>query len=179
MDKPVELIPLLCVNCQTAVPAEPDERAWVCGQCGQGLLLDEEHGLVPLEVHYIAGISPEDKGKPFWVARGSVKLSRETFDRSGEAEAAQRYWGEARRFFVPAYTCPMEELLPLGRRYLSNPPVLQEGEAVSFEPVTLSINDMQALAEFIVLALEAERRDQLKRVEINLQLEQPTLWILP
>lgn len=180
MDKLVGLVPLQCVNCQTPVPAEPDERAWVCTNCGQGLQLDEESGLLPLEVQYAASISPDSKGgRPFWVAEGRVELSRETYDRSGEMEAAQRYWVERRRFFVPAYTCPMNKLLNLGRYYLANPPQLEAGDAVSFEPVTLSLKDVQTLAEFIVLAVEAKRKDQLKRVEINLQLDQPSLWILP
>lgn len=179
MDKLVGLVPLLCVNCQTPVPAEPDERAWVCGQCGQGLLLDEERGLLPLDVHYAASIPPDGKGKPFWVAEGRVGLERETFDRSTEGEAAQREWGDARRFFVPAYSCPMHKLLNQGMYYLAFPPQMEAGEAVSFEPVTLSLKDVQALVEFIVLAVEAKRKDQLKRVEINLQLDPPELWILP
>jgi hypothetical protein len=108
-----------------------------------------------------------------------VELSRETFDRSREMEVAQRYWGKRRRFFVPAYTCPMDKLLNLGMYYLANPPQLEAGETVSFEPVTLSLKDVQTLAEFIVLAVEAKRKDQLKRVEINLRLDQPSLWILP
>ena len=37
--KPVELVPLLCVRCQAPVPARPGEVAWVCEQCGQGLVL--------------------------------------------------------------------------------------------------------------------------------------------
>lgn len=179
MDKLVGLVPLKCVNCQTPVPAEPDERAWVCTNCGQGLLLDEGSGLLPLEVQYAANIRPDSKGRPFWVAEGRVELSRETFDRSGEMEAAQQYWGEARRFFVPAYTCPMNKLLNLGGYYLASPPQLEVGKAVSFEPVTLSLKDVQTLAEFIVLAVEAKRKDKLKRVEINLKLDQPSLWILP
>ena len=179
MDKLVGLAPLLCVNCQTPVPAEPDERAWVCSQCEQGLLLDEVSGLQPLDVHYAADIPSGSKGRPFWVAEGRVELSRETFDRSGEMEAAQREWGEARRFFVPAYTCPMSKLLSQGMYYLANPPQMEAGEAVSFEPVTLSLKDVRTLAEFIILAVEAKRKDQLKWVEINPQLDQPTLWILP
>lgn len=177
MDELVGLVPLQCVKCQTPVPAEPDERAWVCSNCGQGLRLDEASGLLPLEVHYAASIRPGSIGSPFWVAEGRVQLNRETYDRSDEMEAAQRYWGERRRFFVPAYTCPMKKLLNLGRHYLFSPPKLEAGEAVPFEPVTLSLKDVQTLAEFIVLAVEAKRKDQLKRVEINLQLDQPSLWI--
>lgn len=179
MEKPVELVPLRCVKCQAPVPAGVDEVAWACAQCGQGLLLDEERGLVALDVHYAGGIPPHAKGRPFWVASGRVELLREAYTRSAEMEAAQRYWGEARRFFVPAYTCPMETVLTLGNQYIVSPPAMEPGTAAPFEAVTLALEDMRALAEFIVLAVEAGRSDRLKRVEIDLELEEPALWILP
>jgi hypothetical protein len=179
VDKPVELVPLRCLKCQTPIPANANEIAWVCVQCAQGLLLDEESGLVALDVHYASAIPPEAKGKPYWVATGKVELIREAYTSSTEMEASQRYWGEGRRFFVPAYSCPMETVLNQGIQYLDNPPLLEPGETVPFEAVTLALKDMQPLAEFIVLAIEAGRSDQLKRVEISLELETPALWILP
>jgi hypothetical protein len=179
LDRPVELVMLRCVNCQTPVPAGVGETAWVCTQCGQGLLLDEESGLVALDVYYASGIPSNAKGKPFWVASGNVDLVREAYNRSNEMEAAQRYWGEARRFFIPAYNCPMETVINLGIQYLTNPPSLEPGAATPFEAVTLALKDMRALAEFIILAIEARRSDQLKKLEINLDLGKPSLWILP
>ena len=38
------LVALQCTRCSTPVPAEPDEVAWICLNCGQGLLLDEVEG---------------------------------------------------------------------------------------------------------------------------------------
>ena len=75
MTAPVTLIPLRCLRCETSVPAQPEEVAWRCSQCGQGLLLDESKGLVPLEIHYSADIPPNGVGKPFWVAEGQVTVS--------------------------------------------------------------------------------------------------------
>ena len=57
MDQPVSLVPLVCPQCATPVPAGTEERAWVCAQCGKGLVLDEEQGLAPLTVHYSAQIA--------------------------------------------------------------------------------------------------------------------------
>jgi len=103
MQAPVELVPLRCLRCDTPVPAEPDEVAWLCAQCGQGLLLDEAKGLAALEIQTAAGIPPGALGRPFWVASGQVRLQRETHEgfigrRTGQAE---RFWAEPRRFFVP------------------------------------------------------------------------------
>ncbi len=150
MVRPVELIPLVCLKCDTPVPAQPDEVAWVCTRCGQGLLLNEsdDRGLSPLVVQYAAGLDPARPGKPFWVAEGSVQLQRSTY-------------------------------AALGPRLVLNPPALQAGPLAPFEPVTVSPEDLPALAEFIVLAIEAGRSDMLKQVQIQVRLSEPVLWVLP
>jgi hypothetical protein len=180
MDRTVELVPLLCVKCSTPVPAEPDEVAWVCAQCGQGLLLDEDKGLVPLEVHYSAGIAPNALGKPFWVAEGRVNLYRKAYDSSDkEAEQSSRFWSQPRQFFVPAFSSPLGSLLVVAVDYLIQPPDLKPGDVARFEPVTLHQEDVRSAAEFIVVAVEAQRKDKVKQVDFNLQLSLPVLWVLP
>ncbi len=178
MDKPVELIPLLCIRCSTPLPAGVDEAAWVCAQCGQGLYLDESAGLAALDVHYAPGINPAKPGRPFWVCEGQVNLRRETYSGNEDIEA-QQFWGQRRRFMIPAFTCPQGTLLELGSQMLANPPDLQEGPAAPFLPVTFNARDTKPLAEFIVMAVEAARRDMLKEVQFSLQLSEPVLWVLP
>jgi hypothetical protein len=177
----VELVPLRCLRCDTPVPAEPDEIAWACGQCGQGLLLDETQGLVPLAIHSASGIPAGAAGRPFWVVSGRVALERETYgsllgNKTGEAE---RFWEAPRRFIIPAYRCSLDELLATGGQLLLQPPAIAPGPAAPFAPAILPPADLRALAEFIVLALEAGRRDQLKKVGLSIQLGEPELWILP
>lgn len=178
MDRPVELIPLVCSKCNRPVPAEPGQVAWACEQCGQGLLLDESKGLVPLEICYAAGINPNTKGKPFWVAEGRVTLHREMYAGNSEREA-QAFWSQPRRFFVPAYVTQLNSLVEAGVSLLYKQPDLQPGPAAAFEPVVLQVEDIQPAAEFIVMAVEAGRKDKLKEVNFNLQLSAPVLWILP
>jgi hypothetical protein len=62
---------------------------------------------------------------------------------------------------------------------LLTPPALQPGSAARFQPVTLSPGDIQALAEFIVVAIEAERSDMLKQIVVSVKMSEPVLWILP
>jgi hypothetical protein len=180
VDKAIELVPLVCVRCSTPVPAELDEVAWVCAQCGQGLLL-EETGLQALEVHYMAGIPANSKGKPYWVTQGQVSsLQREKYGSGGkEAQEAEAFWGQPRRFFVPAYSATLENLLAQATQLLLQPPALQEGPASPFEAVTLAVEDVRPAAEFIVMAIEAGRKDKLKKMNFSLQLSSPVLWILP
>jgi len=174
----VELIPLRCLRCETPVPAQPEEVAWRCSQCGQGLLLDESKGLVPLEIHYAAGIQPNGIGKPFWVVVGQVTVVRDTY--SGDKSAdAQRFWGDGRRFILPAFAGTLETLLSFSMQYLQQPPVLQPGPDARFEPVTLSPGDLAAAAEYLVMTIEAGRKDSLKVVSVGVSLSAPALWILP
>ena len=178
MDRPVELVPLVCLQCARPVPAEVDEIAWACEQCGLGLYLDVDQGLERLAVNYTAGIPAGELGQPYWVASGRVQLQRQTF--SGDQDRqAEHFWGEPRRFCVPAFQCSLEALLSLGIQMLQNSPSLQPGPPARFQPVTLAKADLRAAVEFIVMALEAGRKDKLKEVRIDLQLEAPELWILP
>jgi len=180
VDRPVELIPLVCPKCGLPVPAEADEVAWVCSQCGQCMLLDEEKGLLPLKVDYSAHIAAGISGRPFWTAQGQVTLKRESYGSSGkENSQAQEFWSQPRTFFIPAYSCTLEALLAAGVSAMQQPPLLEAGPAVAFEPVTLSPQNAAAAADFIVMAIEAGRQDKLKRVEFTLSLSPLSLWILP
>jgi hypothetical protein len=152
--------------------------AWVCAQCGQAMQLDEEKGLQQLELRYSSAIAPGAAGKPFWVCEGRVSMRRETYS-GKETSEAERFWSQPRRFFVPASSLSLENVLQLGVALLLQPPALASGPAARFEPVTLSGRDILPTAEFIVMAVEANRKDKLKKLEFNLQLSAPVMWVLP
>lgn len=180
MTQPIELVPLRCLRCETPVPAQEEEVAWVCEQCDQGLLLDEEQGLTALDVKYTAGVSPGTKGKPYWVVNGQVSLEREAYGTWGKKNReAERFWGEPKRFFVPAFNIPLDTLLKFGTNLLLHPPDLIEDTKVPFESVIMAPEDLPSYVEFIVLAIEAGRKDQVKTIRISLKLEKPVLWVLP
>ncbi len=202
MDRPVELTPLLCLNCSLPIPAAAEEVAWVCAQCGQGQRLAEQTpggrpasetggseaedlqtgaapgALVPLEVRYSDAVPPQGGGRPFWVAEGRVQLQRRTYGSSRSGEA-QDYWSLPRRFFIPAYDCDPAEALQECLKRLAQPEELQPGPPAAFLPVTLPVEDLRALAEFVVMAVEARRRDRLREVDLEVDLSPPVLWVLP
>jgi hypothetical protein len=176
--KPVELIPLQCIKCEYPIPAETDEVAWACEQCTQGILLSTENELEPIEIHYAAGLVEGKQGKPFWVTEGRVSLRRETH-KGNETQAMEAFWAQPRRFFIPAWQLPMEQMVQTGTRLVLNTPALEAGSPAPFLPVTTSQTDIQPLVEFIILSIEAERKDYLKALHIKLELSTPQLWILP
>lgn len=177
MAEAIALVPLICPQCRTPLPAQTDEIAWRCEQCGHGWQLGDDD-LRPLALHFAAGLAPNKPGRPFWVAEGRVSVQRETYSGNQSAQA-QESWSRPQRFFVPAFACPLETLVNVGAQYLRQPPALQPGEPAPFQPVTLAASDVQAMTEFVVVGLEAERKDQLKSVRVNVQLGTPELWVLP
>jgi len=178
---PVTLIPLRCLRCETPIPANPEEVAWSCGQCRQGLLLDPSAGLVPLEIHYSAALKPDQTGKPYWVTMGKVHLSRETYAGSSAKiqQEVEAFWRDERMFVIPAFSTTLEALQSAAVNYLRQPPNLSEGPPGRFEPVTLSPDDLNAMAQFVVLAVEADRKDRLKSLDVRVELQPPVLWIFP
>jgi len=178
MEIPVALIPLNCIRCSAILPAEIEEVAWVCERCEQGQQLGED-GLIPLEIHYAPGITPPQKGRPFWVCEGRVTLKRVAYSGGKKDQEAQQFWGQPRRFLIPAFSYPLEEFSRAGVEWLQNPRPLQAGPRVQFEPVTLAAADLHPWAEFLVAALEAGRKDKVKTIDFTLELDEPQLWILP
>lgn len=178
MSQGVELVPLQCVRCSTPVRAAPDEVAWVCANCSQGLLLDGESGLRALQVKYAA--AAQQAGliwRPFWVTEGRVTFqARQTY---GHDRGPDEAWSAPQTFILPAFECSFEEAGAWGMGFLRQPPRLVEGPAGVLEGVTVDPQAARALAEFVVLTVEAERRDQLRSVAFGLDLEPPVLWAMP
>ncbi len=176
----IELIALKCLRCETPIPAAPDEIAWVCQRCGQGLLLDEVKGVSSQAFNFAAGIPQGKVGNPFWVVGGNLRLNRQTYGAFGKKdEEAAEFWAAPRRFFIPAFTCDLETTVNLGTALLRNPPRLAPGTPVPFLPVTVQPQDIFPLAEFIVVAIEAERKDSLREISFTLELRAAELWVLP
>jgi hypothetical protein len=171
------LIALECVRCQTPVPAEPDEVAWVCRTCGQGLLLDEARGLTPVTVHAATGPAQGASWRPFWVVSARVRFQRrESYGRDSAPEAR---WSQPVQFVLPAFTCGVEQAVAIGVKFLRQPPHLEEGAAQPLQGATVLPQQLAALARFVVLTVEAERGDKLEAVEFTVDLDSPDVWCLP
>ncbi len=179
MDGMIGLEPLVCPNCKASLPSYPDEVAWRCEGCGQAWYLEDRHDRLESAALYFSDrLDPRVHGRPFWVATGQVTFQRETFS-GDQSRQAQEFWGQPRRFFLPAFTCSLDTMLTLGRDLLTRPPELRPGPPAPFTTVTIMPRDLRALAEFIVVSFEAERKDQLSRLEVSVQLQLPELWVLP
>ncbi len=183
---PIRLVPLTCVKCQAPIPANLDEIAWVCAQCGQGNLVDpapvpgpNESATRALDVFFSSAIKPGKMGRPFWVSRCQVALtSRQTYQ-GDESRAAREFWGAPRLFYVAAWETSLDETINLGIDMLRSPQGLTPGSPMPFLPVVTPPGDVRSLVEFMIVSIEANRRDALKSITYDLKLEPLQLWILP
>ena len=183
MSDAVSLIPMFCIRCQSPLPAQPEELVWVCANCGQGQILTDG-GLKAQAIRYTNGIPAGQPGKPVWVAQGTATLRREIYGTSlfggNQQDDMATFWAAPRWFFIPAYELPLEQALEVGAQMLRQPPPLQEiSGPLPFFPITVSPEDARSLAEFIVMAIEAGRSDKLKKLDMQLDLAAPELWIFP
>ena len=99
---------------------------------------------------------------------------------SARSEAWIALWQRPVRFYVPAYTCPLEHLEKLGAELTRNQTIFPTGPALgAIKGVTLLPADAAAAAEFIVLTIEAERKDKIKVVNFTLNFGPADLWMVP
>jgi hypothetical protein len=159
------------------VPAEPDEVAWVCANCGQGLLLDEEAGLKAITVHSAAHPGGEATRRPYWVALGRVRFTRR--ESYGRDAAPNERWGRPVQFVLPAFAATVEQAVGAGVTLLERPPELVEGEAQLLRGAAVLPDEIEPLARFVVLSIEAARDDKLEAIEFIIDLGPPELWLLP
>ena len=178
MSQPVELIPMMCINCKNPLTVGIDEVAWVCETCGHGQILSDEEGLKPLTVYFDARIPQGGIGKPFWVVQGQASLQRSTYS-GDQTYDMLNFWSQPHLFFVPAFDLPLEQIVAMGAQFLRQPPEVKQGSATKFMPVTLLPEDVRPLAEFILIGIEADRKDMIKELHFDLKLSQPALWVLP
>ncbi len=178
MRKSVSLIPLQCPICETSIAAGTREHAWKCSQCGQGIQLSAERTLKEIIITYQQAALDNVIGYPYWVIEVDVRLERETLQGNRNEEMNQ-FWQNPRKFFIPAFEMDLTDRLQRAVTLLKSPPLLISVESYDFRPVVMATQDLKAYVEFIVLQVEAERRDDLKHLAFDLQLSEAQLWVLP
>ena len=176
MSTSVELVLLKCPQCSTPVPAEEDEVAWVCQTCGLGLQLTAG-GLAPLSVRWSARRVPKAQWLPFWVLTGTARFTvRESY--GGQAKQ-NPLWEAPRRFYVPAYPAGLHEIEVLGSELTRAQVPLEPGPpAGPLQHCTLLPEDARGAAEFIVMTIEADRKDTVRNMSFTLDVGGAELWLL-
>lgn len=178
MSQSISLIPMYCPKCGFPIKAQVEEIAWVCSQCLEGVLLNNENQLILTKIQFQQSGFDVSEGFPYWVTTIKVSLNRETL-RGNLSDEMLQFWQNPRTVFIPAFGMELEEMLKRAEALIKNPPILFTGPVIAFKPVVLSPFDLKAYIEFLVMQIEAGRQDDLKQLTFELQLDEPVLWIFP
>lgn len=181
----MKLVALRCPNCSSPLLVGNDDVVVACNNCPTMAAISP-NGAVKMAISFVAARSEhltEKEWVPFWVFNGRVNIKQRTLQGSRSDEAdTERLWGVPRSLYVPAWELSMEVAQNVGSQMIQQQPKLQQverPEGAQFISAVVTPDDARKLLEFIVLAIEARRKDQLKRLEFDLEVDEPQLMALP
>ncbi len=181
----MKLLPLRCPECTHSLKPENDHIVVGCEFCHTAIQIGDE-GITPVPVRYAR---PRRGTKvtqwlPFWVYHGRVQVSKRLVasGRRLSQEEMERLWEEPRHFYVPAWELPLRTVQATGSEMIQRQPaylaIAQPADG-HLTPVTLTTEDALKMLDLIILAIEAQRRDMLERLEYHLEVGEAVLWALP
>ena len=181
----MKLLALKCPVCaQRLTPKSNQVLVMECGQCDTAVSINTDTGVSQTNVQYAQAKENTEAWLPLWVCDARVNItSRQTRKRDGRSEqASHELWGRPRQLCVPAWTLDMQTARQLGTQLIENQPQLQVTEkqkgAIMAEMVVHQ-EDALKLIEFIVLSIEAERKDWLTDLKFEVETRATNLWVVP
>jgi hypothetical protein len=182
----MKLLALRCPQCNEQLVPTDDEAVIVgCRQCFTAVSLHQT-GLHPLPLQYA---TPAKQAPlvwlPMWVFHGLVRITDRTSQGGarGEDKKAAEFWQSERRLYVPAWRTPPGAVRELGSQLIQAQPQFQP---LSTHPDKAAIQDVifdQAAAlkllDFIIISMEAQRKDMLQKVSFEIRTRQVDLWAVP
>lgn len=182
----MKLLALKCPVCaQRLTPKSKNVLVMGCANCETAVSIDPNKGVQETTLQFATPKSPEvDTWLPLWVFDAQVNItSRRTRKKHGRSEkASQELWGQPRRLYVPAWTMNMKTARQLGTKLVENQPQLQPTEKPSganLSEMLVAEEDALKLVEFIVMSIEAERKDWLTNLQFDIQTRTTNLWAIP
>jgi hypothetical protein len=182
----MKLIPLRCPNCNEPLKPDNDTVVFGCTNCHTPVHISPDG---PKKVAIRYAIWSKDKSNtqiwvPFWVFEGQVQILRRDTQGGSRSSSkdSKKMWGVPRRLYVPAWDLSLHTAQEVGSKMTQRQPAMQFIEPpADRELVSASVTQADALnlLEFIVLAIEARRRDWLKDLKFKLNVGEPELWGLP
>ena len=182
----MKLLALKCPVCgQRLAPQNKNALVMGCANCETAVSIDPDKGVQETTLQFATPKTPEvETWLPMWVFDAKVNItSRRARKRHGRSEkASQELWGVPRRLYVPAWTMNMQTARQLGTKLVENQPQFQSAEKPSVAKLSemlVAKEDALKLVEFIVLSIEAERKDWLTNLQFDIQPRSTDLWAIP
>jgi hypothetical protein len=179
----MKLIALYCPQCAQPLAVNNDDVLLRCAQCQAAVYIDD-NGARPAKVYFVSGRADERHWLPFWVFSGAVKMTQRVSQGGGGSanKEAEQLWGAPRRLYVPAWELGMQAAQEIGARLIQQQPAFEfttPAAETTLTPATVAPADAKKMLEFIVLAIEARRKDWLRELTFHLEVGEPDLWALP
>ncbi len=182
------LVPLACPKCGDAIDAETADVVYYCAACRNGYRY--VGGQAPLQAVDVAFVAVPGKvvecHLPFWLLPASFRiLARST---SGGSDLLRSFFGGAEpapgaasegAFVIPAFDLPLGSLVALAQRYTQALPALGERLGERLRGGRLTVEDAQKLAEYVLIAAEAQKPDTLTGLRYELHFGPPRLLGVP
>lgn len=179
----MKLLLLRCPQCNHALAPGQNDQVIQCPNCRSAVAINEG-GLSIMPAQFVRpAVETPPVWLPFWVYMGKVTiLERKTQGGRSSEKAAQEFWAQPRRVYIPAWACELIEARELVEELLEKQPVMEAvapPEGASFEPVVVTPDDARKLLELVIVTIEAQRADYLETFDFDLRLDSESLWLLP
>jgi len=181
----MQLLALKCPTCGQNLKPQSNETVVVsCGKCKTAVSLHQS-SIRAINVQYAAPSSNDvEVWLPMWVFKGKVNIKRRESQGSskGADNDAAKLWGSANRLFAPAWQEPIREARETGSKFTVKQPqleVIEPTDDMLMQEATITPEDGLKLLDFIVLSLEADRKDWLEDLQFEIQTSGHELWAIP
>ena len=181
----MQLVALKCPTCGQNLKPQRNEAVVVsCGNCKTAVSLHQS-GLKAIDVKYAAPSSANvETWLPLWAYTGKVNIKRRESQGSskGADKDAAQLWGSAQRLYAPAWAEPIPQARQIGSQFVVRQPVFETidpTESMMLQEATITPEDGLKLLDFIVLSLEADRKDWLEDLQFEIQTTGYELWAIP
>ena len=181
----MQLIALKCPTCGQNLKPQSNEAVVVsCGNCKTAVSLHQS-GIKAIDVQYAAPSSNEvEAWLPMWVFKGKVNIKRRESQGSskGADKDAAKLWGAVNRLFAPAWQEPVQQARGIGSQFTVKQPRFESFEPTDdmlMQEAIVTPEDGLKLLDFIVLSLEADRKDWLEDLQFEIKTTGHELWAIP
>ena len=169
------VVALACPGCEAALGPEVDSVAFCCGSCGQTWRV----GRTRLERLPVIWSATGD-GRPWWRLPGQAHIvARDTF---GASDGPSDRWQRLPALWVPAWERDIKQALDWAFQQsiqTEQPAPGTQAPGARHVPCVVGADDAIAIARILVVHAETRRGDDLRRIEVELDVGTPELWILP